>query len=62
MIRVGLAWKRVAYVIPVYEVSENVTRPPRNKPELMKLVKQDLARQYHEKWWWKNSGYTNYKK
>ena len=40
--------KLCAYVIPVYEIDEKVGFP-RNKSEMLKLVKNKMARPYHKK-------------
>ncbi|CAL4129045.1 unnamed protein product [Meganyctiphanes norvegica] len=40
---------KCAYVVPVYEIVKNVTRNPRNKAQLLQLVKNDYARQFHVK-------------
>ena len=40
--------KKCAYVLPVYEVSANATRLPENKTELLQLVHNKLAREFHK--------------
>ena len=37
-----------AYVIPTYEISDAETRLPANKTELVRLVKEKRARQFHQ--------------
>jgi N-acetyllactosaminide beta-1,3-N-acetylglucosaminyltransferase len=51
--------KLCAYVIPVYEVSENVTFP-HNKFEIIKLANNGLARTFHQKIYADGHAATNY--
>ncbi|XP_046990588.1 beta-1,4-glucuronyltransferase 1-like [Schistocerca americana] len=50
---------KCAYVIPVYEISSNVTRIPYNKTELTKMVKQRNARVFHSNVFWRNQWLSN---
>jgi N-acetyllactosaminide beta-1,3-N-acetylglucosaminyltransferase len=51
--------KLCAYVIPVYEISENASFP-QNKSEMIKLANNGLARPFHQKIYANGHGSTNY--
>lgn len=50
---------KCAYVVPVYEISFNVSRIPYNKTELSKMVKQRNARVFHSNVFWQNQWLSN---
>ena len=39
--------EKCAFVVPVYEISANASKLPENKTELIELVDQELAREFH---------------
>ena len=39
--------KKCAYVVPVYEISRNMSRLPETKKELLEMVDHNQARQFH---------------
>jgi len=43
----GKSCEKCAFVIPVYEISNNVTHLPKDKTELMNYVKANQSRQFH---------------
>ena len=54
--------QKIAYVVPIYETTKKLDKIPRNKIELLELVKSGYARQYHINSTFLNSGATNYSK
>jgi len=43
----GKSCEKCAFVIPVYEISNNVTHLPKDKTELLSYVNANLSRQFH---------------
>ncbi|CAL4128657.1 unnamed protein product, partial [Meganyctiphanes norvegica] len=54
--------KKCAYVVPIYEISTNVTKNPRNKSELLELKHKTFARPFHIKVYEPNQGNSDLKK
>lgn len=48
--------EKCAYVIPVYEISNNITVMPLNKQELLELINRKQARPFHSSVFYKNQG------
>lgn len=47
---------KCAFIIPTYEIHSNVTHNPENKVQLLQLLKNKLARRFHEKTFFPNQG------
>jgi len=55
----GTEERKIAYVLPTFEVKETATFP-KSKKDIVKLAEQGLARPFHQKLWKINQQYTNF--